>query len=101
MFTMAQVYRQLARNSKPALVVLVNIKISANSRTECTLVKPGGPRDSFIWRSDLSPEELDVAWTRVPTPGEERILWMSLPPLGDKLKRKMGRMVGEWQLKKR
>jgi len=84
----------------PGRVALVSMKVSPTQLTECVLVKPGGPRDSFIWRSDLTPLELNVAWTRVPTPGEERILWMSLPPLGDKAKARMGRMLGEWNKKK-
>ncbi|MCC7352292.1 MAG: hypothetical protein IT330_00940 [Anaerolineae bacterium] len=101
LYAMAQVYRQLARDGQPGPVALVSIKVAATQRTECVLVKPGGPRDSFLWRSDLTPAELDAAWTRVPAPGEERILWMSLPPLGDKVKRRMGRLLGEWNLKKR
>jgi hypothetical protein len=101
LYAMAQVYRQITRSGRVGPVALVNIKVAATQRTECTLIKPGGVRDSFIWRSDLSPEELDIAWTRIPTAGEERVLWMSLPPLGDKVKRKMGRPVSEWQLKKR
>ena len=96
LYGMAQVYRQLARGDAPGRVALVSMKVSPTQLTECVLVKPGGPRDSFIWRSDLSPSELNAAWTRVPTPGEERILWMSLPPLGDKAKARMGRMLGEW-----
>ncbi len=100
-YAMAQVYRQLTQDGKPEEVALVCIKIAANTRTECVLVKPGGPYDSFIWRSGISPAEVDVAWTRVPAPDEERVLWMSLPPLGDKVKPKMGRMLSEWNLKKR
>jgi len=55
---------------------------------------------TFIWRAGLSPAELNAAWARVPTPGEERILWMSLPPLGDKVKARMGQLLGEWNEKK-
>ena len=101
LYAMAQVYRLLARDGKPGPAVMVSMKVSATQRTECVLVKPGGPRDSFIWRSDLTPAELDAAWTRVPATGEERILWMSLPPLGDKVKGLMGRLLGEWQRRKR
>lgn len=101
LYAMAQVYRQLARDGRPGPVALVSIKVASSQRTECVLVRPGGPRDSFLWRSDLTPAELDAAWTRVPAPGEEQVLWMSLPPLGDKIKRRMGRLLGEWSLKKR
>ncbi|MFH1928277.1 MAG: hypothetical protein ABIK79_08940 [Chloroflexota bacterium] len=100
LYGMAQVYRQLARGDAPGRVALASMKVSPTQLTECVLVKPGGPRDSFIWRSDLTPSELNAAWTRVPTPGEERILWMSLPPLGDKVKARMGRLLGEWNKKK-
>jgi hypothetical protein len=101
LYGMAQVYRQITHHLSTEWVALINLKISANQRTECVLIKPGGPQDSFIWRSALSPEELDVAWTRVPAENDDLIPWMSLPPIGDKVKRKMGRQVGEWQLKKR
>lgn len=76
------------------------MKVSTTQLTKCVLVKPGGPRDSFIWRSDFTPSELNAAWTRVPTPEEDLILWMSLPLLGDKAKARMGRMLGEWNKKK-
>ncbi len=99
LYAMAQVYRQLANDGQPGPVALVSMKVAATQRTECVLVKPGGPRDSFLWRSDLTPSELDAAWTRVPAAGEERILWMSIPPLGDKVKRHLGRLLGEWNLK--
>ena len=94
---MAQVYRQLQRTGASGDVFLVSMKVAANQRTECALVKPGGPRDSFIWRSPLSDAELNAAWTTYPQPGEDQVLWMSLPPLGDKVKMRMGRLIGEWQ----
>lgn len=101
LYAMAQVYRLLARDGRPGPAALVSIKVAAGQRTECVLLKPGGPRDSFLWRSDLTPAELDAAWARVPARGEEQILWMSLPPLGDKVKRRMGRLLGEWNRQKR
>ena len=94
LYGMAQVYRRLARDGEPGPVVLSSMKVSPTQRTECVLVKPGGPRDSFIWRSDLSPAKLDAAWTRVPARGEEQILWMSVPPVGHKVKARMGRELG-------
>jgi hypothetical protein len=100
LYAMAQVYRQLATKGRPGNVALVSMKVAANQRTECALVKPGGARDSFIWRSPLSPAELNAAWTTYPQPGEDEVLWMSLPPLGDKVKMRMGRLIGEWQRKK-
>jgi len=96
LFAMAQVCRQLFIGETPEEVAMVNIKVAPNSQTICALVTPGGPQDSFIMRSHLSPEELDVAWTRVPTPGEKEVMWMSLPPLGDKAKQVPVRPFGRW-----
>jgi hypothetical protein len=101
MYGMAQIYRRLVDSSEPGRVGLVSIKVAAGERTECVLVKPGGPRTSFIWRSPLTASELDAAWTRAPMADRERILWMSLPPLGDKVKELMGRAIGAWQRSKR
>lgn len=100
LYALAQTIRLLVNGHQAGPVVLLNIKIVRKTRTQCTLITPGGPQDSFIWRSPVTPEELDVAWTRVPVPENDQVLWMSLPPLGDKLKRKLGREVGEWNQKK-
>jgi hypothetical protein len=83
LYAMAQELRLIAREGQPGPVLLVSTKVSAAQRTCCVLVRPGGPRDSFIWRSDLPPAELDALWTRVPAPGAEQVAWASLPPLGD------------------
>jgi hypothetical protein len=92
---------QLETGCIPKYVALINMKISPNTRTECVLIKLGGPQDSFIWRSPISPSKLTAAWNQIPAPGEEAILWMSLPPLGDKAKRRGGYLLGGWQTSKR
>jgi hypothetical protein len=87
---MAQQVRLVARSGRVGPAALVSTKISSAQLTRCVLVRPGGPRDSFLWRSDQSAEELDALWNRVPVPGQEQIVWASLPPLGGSLKALLG-----------
>lgn len=95
LYAMAQVVRSIAREGAPGPALLVSTKVSSRQLTRCVLVRPGGHRDSFLWRSDLSPAELDAMWTRIPAPKEDEILWGSLPPLGGRAKARPGRRPGE------
>jgi hypothetical protein len=90
LYALAQEVRLVALSGCPGPVALVSTKISGAQLTRCVLVRPGGPRDSFLWRSDLSAEILDALWNRVPVPGQEQIAWASLPPLGGRLKALLG-----------
>ena len=64
LYALAQQYRSLATRGKPNDVVLVSAKIAPEQ--VCRLLLPaGGNRfDGFIYRGYMTPEALDVAWTR-------------------------------------
>ncbi|MBG0771399.1 MAG: hypothetical protein H0S82_06795 [Anaerolineaceae bacterium] len=100
LYAMAQLICRLIKGETPEYIALLNMKISANTRTECVLITPGSAQDSFIWRSPLTPSQLNAAWNQVPVLDQKKIILMSLPPLGDKVKPLGGYLLSDWQLKK-